>query len=153
MPITTREFGPDDSPQMAEMHAKSFDRPWKAWEIRRVLASSGNFAFGAFDIDGAFAGFIAARRLVDEAEILTLAVDPGARQRGVGRALTRAAAAKAATLGAQRLILEVAADNPAAIALYEGFGFSTVGRRKGYYQRAGQDRVDALVMALPLESA
>ncbi len=50
----------------------------------------------------------------------------------------------------KRLFLEVAADNDAAIALYEGLGFKIVGARKAYYQRAGGVNVDAVILALGL---
>ena len=78
-------------------------------------------------------GFVLARAAGGEAEILTLAVAPAARGQGLGRALLQAAAAHAATLGAQSMFLEVGADNPAALALYAGLGFVRAGQRKAYY--------------------
>jgi ribosomal-protein-alanine N-acetyltransferase len=50
----------------------------------------------------------------------------------------------------KRLFLEVAADNDAAVALYEGLGFKIAGARKAYYQRKGSDSVDAVILALDL---
>ena len=90
-------------------------------------------------------GFVLARAVAGEAEILTLAVAPAARGKGLGRALLQAAISKAQALGAQTMFLEVGADNPAALALYAGLGFTKVGDRKGYYQGR-----DALVLRLPL---
>lgn len=151
------EVGPltaDDAAMMAALHERSFDRPWKAWEIRRVMASSTVYAFGAWDVNAVFVGFVVARTLGGEdAEILTLAVGEGARQRGVGRALTRAAANEAGERGCERLVLEVAVDNQAALLLYAGLGFDKVGYRKGYYARPSTERVDGLVLALPLTAA
>jgi ribosomal-protein-alanine N-acetyltransferase len=50
----------------------------------------------------------------------------------------------------KRLFLEVAADNDAAITLYEGLGFKIAGARKAYYQRKGSANVDAVILALDL---
>ena len=87
-----------------------------------------------------------------EAEILTLAVIPSARGRGMGRDLMQAAAMHAGTLGAQTLFLEVGTDNPAALALYNGLGFIRAGQRKGYYPDSHSQSGDALVLkaVLPL---
>ncbi|MDZ4062926.1 MAG: GNAT family N-acetyltransferase, partial [Brevundimonas sp.] len=95
-------------------------------------------------------GFILIRSVADEAEILTLAVDPGARRQGLGARLVREGAAAAAARGAARLFLEVADDNPAALALYAGAGFTEAGRRPGYYARPDGGRQDALILALNL---
>jgi ribosomal-protein-alanine N-acetyltransferase len=104
-----------------------------------MLATPGTFAFAHGD------GFVLARVAADEAEIVTLAVRPAARGRGLGRALLQAAIDKARSLGADTMFLEVGADNPQALALYAGLGFAKVGARKAYY-----DGRDALVLRLPL---
>ncbi len=129
---------------LAILHAAAFPKPWDEAAIRDLLAGPGVFAFAAPS------GFVLARAVANEAEILTLAVKPGARGRGLGRALMQAAAGRAVALGAQSLFLEVGTDNPAAMALYTGLGFARVGARKGYYESGSQG--DALVFkaALPL---
>src|SRR5262249_13192140 len=81
------------------------------------------------------------------AEILTLGVLPRFRRRGVGRSLLAAVTDRLARAGGARLLLEVAADNVAAQALYRDAGFLEVGRRPGYYQRASGQAVDALLLA------
>jgi ribosomal-protein-alanine N-acetyltransferase len=92
-------------------------------------------------------GFALGRAQADQAEILTIAVRPGARGQGVGRALVNALLAEAAKRGALELFLEVAEPNAAARALYAGAGAKEVGRRRRYYA----DGADALVLRLPLE--
>ena len=87
----------------------------------------------------------------DEAEVITLAVRPSARRRGLARALTTRAVARAASAGATRVFLEVAEDNAAARALYEALGFGEVGSRPRYYARRDGSRVDALLLALNLD--
>ena len=125
-----------DGPALAELHAAAFDAPWPADDILRFAEDRGGFALAVEDGDGALAGFILCRLIAGEAEVLTLAVRPAARRRGIGRALLEAALAARRSRPQTAMFLEVAADNPAAVALYEGAGFETVGRRAGYYGRA-----------------
>ena len=89
---------------------------------------------------------ILARAIMDEAEILTLAVLPDARRQGLGRDLLRAAMRRAAETDARTMFLEVAEDNGAARRLYTSQGFTEVGRRKRYYANGD----DALVMRVSL---
>ena len=124
---------------LAALHALCFERAWDAATLSDMLAGPGAFAFVHDD------GFVLARAAADEAEILTLAVRPQARGKGLGRALLQAAIAKARSLGAATMFLEVGADNPHALALYAGLGFVKVGARKAYY-----DGRDASVLRLPL---
>ena len=98
-------------------------------------------------------GFILARTVADEAEILTLAMSPPFRRRGVARALVEAAAAEAARKGAKALFLEVATDNPGAIALYQNSGFERAGLRRAYYARPNAAPADALVLRRALNTA
>jgi ribosomal-protein-alanine N-acetyltransferase len=102
----------------------------------------------AVDRGGRLAGFILSRVAADEAEVLTLAVAPELRRKGLGAALLARAAREARTGGAKRLLLEVAADNHPALSLYERAGFAKVGARKAYYDRQGG--ADALTLALDL---
>jgi ribosomal-protein-alanine N-acetyltransferase len=92
-------------------------------------------------------GFILIRVVLDEAEILTLAVRPEARRRGLGRGLVEAGGHLARSQGAERLYLEVAEDNDAARGLYVSAGFVEVGRRPGYYGRQDGPAVAALLFA------
>ncbi len=124
---------------LARLHAASFERAWDAATLSDMLAAPGAFAFIHAD------GFVLARAAADEAEILTLAVAPNARGKGLGRALLQAAIDKARAMGAATMFLEVGADNPHALALYAGLGFAKVGTRKSYYEGR-----DALVLRLPL---
>jgi len=85
----------------------------------------------------------------DMADLERIAVMPSRRRQGVARQLLDALCAAAAAQGATRVLLEVAADNEAALGFYAAYGFTTISRRAGYY-RGG---VDAIVMQLELEEA
>jgi ribosomal-protein-alanine N-acetyltransferase len=133
-----------DTARLAALHAACFPDAWEAGAIADLLAGPGAFAFHTQD------GFVLARTAGGEAEILTLAVAPPARGKGLGRALLQAAIARAEDQGAHAMFLEVGADNPHALALYAGLGFAKVGMRKGYYSVSGSGDGDALVLRLSL---
>lgn len=149
--MTLRFAEAEDASSLEALHAQAFDQPWSAAEIERLMRILGGFAVIAED--GPMQGFILVRTVADEAEVLTLAVAPAVRRQGVGRALVEAAAAEATRRGAAALFLEVAADNPAALQLYEGAGFARAGLRRAYYARRGARPVDALVLRRPLNRA
>ena len=131
-----------DPTALAALHASAFPAPWSAAVFADLLVQPGVFAVVEAD------GFILMRAVLDEAEILTLAVRPSSRRGGLGRRLVDAAVVRAAALGAERMFLEVAEDNVAARALYARAGFIEAGRRRGYYARADGSREDALVLTL-----
>lgn len=128
---------------LAALHARCFDaapRPWSAPEFSALLESQGCFLLQR---PGAM---LLGRVILDEAELLTLAVDPDRRRTGSGRALTAAFAARSRARGALSAFLEVAEDNLAARALYAGLGWREAGRRPRYYGPAR----DALILRLGL---
>lgn len=135
--MRVRPLGPEDDVAAAAISALAFDAGWTADELARERERSVGRVLAAEE-GGALLGYVVAWVIDDEAEILTIAVDPAARRRGVGRALVEAALS-----GTARAHLEVRADNAAARALYEGQGFEVVGRRARYYA----DGEDALLMA------
>ena len=128
---------------LADLHARAFSgqgRGWSAAEFRDLLDRRHVFVVG--DIQG----FAIGQAVAGEAELLTLATAPEARREGRGRACLRAFEDAAVSRGAERLFLEVAADNGAALALYRSEGYTDLARRIGYYARPEGDRVDALVL-------
>jgi ribosomal-protein-alanine N-acetyltransferase len=134
---------------LADLHDRAFPRPWSAEDFEALLKGPGAFAVLGEGDDPK--GFILCRAVAGEAEILTVAVDPAARRRGWGAALVEMAAGIAREAGAFEMFLEVAADNLAAIKLYEATGFERVGLRKGYYPHPDGAK-DAVVMRRVLNS-
>jgi ribosomal-protein-alanine N-acetyltransferase len=90
-----------------------------------------------------------ARDLHKECEILSLGVLPERRREGVGAALLNSICVEARLRSAESIVLEVAVDNIAALALYAARGFLQVGRRRNYYRRT-RNSADALVLRLEL---
>lgn len=142
---------PDGYALLARLHHAAFsvqgDRGWGADDFRQLVESPGVQVLVASRDDAAF-GFILVRAVCDEAELITIAVDPGSQRGGCGHALLEAATHRLRQAGVVRFFLEVRKDNIAAIQLYEKFGFTRVGLRKGYYQTHSGNRVDALCLAL-----
>ncbi|WP_371819123.1 GNAT family N-acetyltransferase [Roseococcus sp. SDR] len=118
-----------DAPALAALHAAAFP-PGAAWSAETIATLLGMQGVVGLTAPG---GFILARRVLDEAEILTLAVHPDHRRQGLGEALVETAAVVTAAAGARVMFLEVAEDNAPAMALYAKAGFERAGRRRDYY--------------------
>jgi ribosomal-protein-alanine N-acetyltransferase len=130
---------------LAAMHRACFpDEPWDAATLERILALAGGLGYLAWQGD-APVGFLLARDLGGESEILSLGVLPQWRSRGIGRALMDTAVADAARRQIGSIVLEVATENAAARRLYAAFGFVQVGRRPRYYRRI-DGPADALIL-------
>jgi ribosomal-protein-alanine N-acetyltransferase len=146
-----RSADPSDAVALAKAHASAFEAPWPPEAFTELMAGPGVFALAAVNHEPV--GLILMRAIAGEAEVLTLAVEPAHRRKGVARALLEAGLAKAELAGAEAVFLEVAADNPAAIGLYLAAGFEQAGHRGGYYTRPGGQAVDALVLRRTLNRA
>jgi ribosomal-protein-alanine N-acetyltransferase len=130
---------------MADIHRTAFP-PTEAWSRDVMLLQLGVPAI--FGLIYSRFGMVLARVAADEAEILTLAVEPGQRRRGIGSALLGAAMARANGLGAASMFLEVAVTNAAARTLYAAHGFTQAGLRRHYYT----DGTDALILRSTLST-
>lgn len=122
---------------------------WSAADYANLLGSHGPAAgFGlvaeaaaATDGQARPVGFLVARVVADEAEILNVAVEPDARRRGVGAELIESAIQHARSCGAGRIFLEVRAGNASALRLYARQGFREIARRARYYQQPMEDAI------------
>lgn len=141
-----------DAAQLSALHARSFRRGWSEAEFEQLLIEprviADRAAFGR-----ELAGFIISRRAADEAEILSVAVAPKRRRRGLATRLLSLHLRKLAELGANRVFLEVDESNVAACRLYHRAGFGEVGRRESYYDDGAAGRAAALVLRRDLASA
>jgi len=143
---------PREGEALVAIHASSFPHPWSADDFRALVSDRSVFVLGVRRVSffGArrLVGFVLVREAGGEAEILTVAVLPEERGRGLGRLLMEEALRRLYRDHVAVCFLEVAEDNKTAIALYASLGFVTVGTRKGYYRRAGGREGGALVMRL-----
>ncbi|WP_298910226.1 ribosomal protein S18-alanine N-acetyltransferase [uncultured Aliiroseovarius sp.] len=127
---------------LSEIHVAAFvaTRGWSADEIAQLQTSPLVFTVAQPN------GFAMGRVVVDEAELLTVAVAPEAQGHGIGEKLLQDFECTAADRGATRAFLEVADDNAAARALYRKAGWSTCGQRPAYYTRSDGTTCDAILM-------
>jgi len=120
---------------------------WTAWDYARV-ARGEMIGWVAHADDRAITGFLVARRIADDIEILNLAVQPGARRCGIGSELLHESFAWGKSDGSASAWLEVRQTNFAALRFYARHGFEVVGRRKQYYIAPIED---ALVLKAKLQ--
>lgn len=147
--VLLRPLGPLDLAVAAALHARCFDSAWNDTAIAEILVMPGSFGALA-QIGDQPVGLVIALAVGTEAEILTLAVLPESRRRGVARRLLAWVVGRLSEVNCQRLLLEVAEDNAAARTLYAKLGFAEVGRRPSYYRRFGGTTA-AVVLARALD--
>jgi tRNA threonylcarbamoyl adenosine modification protein YeaZ/ribosomal-protein-alanine acetyltransferase len=121
-------------PLLAKLHATCFDQAWDEPAFASLMQSPGTGALLAHSTEGPV-GLLLYRVIADEAEILTIGVDPNLRRRGAGQKMIEALLA----LKMSKVFLEVASRNEDAIKLYTKAGFKQVGLRKAYYAATGDD--------------
>lgn len=133
-----------DLPEVVNIEKASFSKPWSETLFYNEIRNERSIAKIA-RLDGKIAGYICASVVVDEAHILTLAVDPALRKEGIATALVRHVIERARERGCRAVFLEVRASNGIARRMYERFNFVALGTRKNYY---GEPSEDAVVMVL-----
>lgn len=148
--ITIREMNLEDFPTVQEIDHLSFRLPWPENAFRYELLENPAALLWVAEVQTdaethQVVGMVVVWRVADEAHIATLAVHPDYRGRGIAKQMLAHALLFSAQKGAYRARLEVRANNAVAIALYNSFGFKTVGRRKHYYC---DNQEDALLMNL-----
>ena len=124
--------------QIAALEQCCFSDPWSETSVQQECRNPLSFWLVAVE-DGKVVGYIGSQSVPPEADVMNLAVAPEYRRKGIGRSLMQALTGFLRTQGIESLFLEVRASNEAAIALYNEFGFSMVGRRKKYYVNPTED--------------
>jgi len=141
----TIEIRPLELGELGEIEAieqRAYRTPWSRSMFAAELIKQTSVCLGAYE-DGRLVGYTVNTRYVDAWHVMNVAVDPEYQRRGIAvRLLSRLFEL---TVGDERrgYTLEVRASNEAAIALYERLGFTSHGRRRGYYT---DNREDALIM-------
>ena len=140
--LTFRSMTPDDADVIAELEAKSFAMPWSRDDFWREAQNElATYIVG--ELDGRIVAYAGAWVSFNQAEVMSVAVEPELRGQGIGTILFGELIRLVKERGATSITLEVRPSNTAAIKLYESFGLRSVGRRRGYYIDNGED---ALIM-------
>lgn len=150
-PVQVRFATADDLEALLVLERACFDDPWQIPSLTAELpvgppSADHHRAWVALD-QGAVVGSLLAWRLFETCEINRVATLPACRGRGIGKAMVQACLGFCEAEGASQALLEVRADNAAAIALYRSCGFDATGLRKRYYA----DGSDALIMTQALQ--
>ena len=134
-----------DAPRLAQLHGASFHRGWGESEFESMLGES-NTLVHRLRLGRKTVGFAVSRMGADEAEILTIAIDPRYRGQGLSRNLLLTHLGHLAARGVRTIFLEVEENNRPALSLYKRIGFAVVSRRERYYQEPGGEQLNALLM-------
>ena len=128
--------------QIAQLEKLCFSDPWSENSIASEL--DNKLAFWLVALEGeTVAGYIGSQTVMDETDMMNVAVHPDFRRQGIAEALVNGLVDRLKPMGSHCLTLEVRASNAPAISLYEKLGFSEIGRRKNYYRNP---REDALIL-------
>ena len=120
---------------VAELERQNFSEPWPDIAVRGELTNKLALWLVAVE-DGEVVGYVGSQTVLQEADMMNIAVAEHCRRRGIARMLVEELIRR---LDAYQLSLEVRASNSPAIALYESLGFRQVGLRKNYYRKPKED--------------
>jgi [ribosomal protein S18]-alanine N-acetyltransferase len=134
-----------DAARLAQLHGASFHRGWGESEFESML-SERNTLVHRLRAGRKIIGFAVSRVAADEAEILSIAVGPSHRGRGLSRNLLLTHLGHLAGRGVRTVFLEVEENNQPARRLYERAGFAIAGRRERYYREVNGEQLNALLM-------
>lgn len=150
MMLNIRDARRDDLEAVVQIERVSFGDPWTRGMFSTHLARRDGNAFLVADEGSSILGYAISQTVVDESELLNIAVDPARRGQGIGARLLDAMMARCMSSGAADMWLEVRASNASARKLYATREFVAVGVRKGYYQAP---REDAMVLRAGLRAS
>lgn len=149
MPLAVDLATSADLPEVVALERVCYSDPWPASAFASLPDNARVFfSIARDDVRRRVTGYVVAWFVMDEGELANLAVAPGDRRRGTGRALLDAMLADAASRGTAQVYLEVRESNEAARRLYASRGFEEVGRRKQYYR---SPKEDALILRRTLK--
>lgn len=140
--VVIRPAGVHDLAGLVELEQTCSGMPWREISLRQDLTDHvAAHYWVAVDPAGAVVGSVSCWVVLDEAEIVNLAVLPLWRRRGIARRLLQHLIGQVKNLGVAKVFLDVRETNQAAIALYSGSGFMPVGRRSAYYADTGESAI------------
>ena len=128
----------DHVSQIARLEAQCFSDPWSEKSIASELENPLSLWLVAEENDQVF-GYVGSQTVLDESDMMNIAVDPRFRRQGIARALIETLIAELSKMGSRCLRLEVRVSNENARALYARMGFQQLGLRKNYYHNPKED--------------
>ena len=140
MEIGYYELSYDDIAAISQMEREYFGQPWSESSIA-TYAEKGNTIFVVARRGAEVVGYIAILCILDEGNLVSIAVHEKCREMGIATELLDIAYERAAARGVASIHLEVRESNAAAIRMYEKEGFAEVGRRKGFYSKPAEDAI------------
>ena len=145
--VAFRAMTPADLEAVADLTHRADPFGWTLRNFSDAHASGNTLT--VLTVDGVTSGIAAVMHVLDESELLEIAVQHAMQGRGYGKALLAQAIALARRNGAVRMFLEVRESNARARKMYTSFGFEETGRRKNYYPTEN-GREDAILMTAQL---
>ena len=119
--------------QVAALEKQCFSDPWSENSVASELENPLSLWLIAEE-DGAVCGYVGSQTVLDETDMMNIAVCPDCRRKGIAAALITELVSRLKARGSRVLRLEVRESNFSAIALYEALGFTQLGLRKNYYR-------------------
>ena len=132
------QMNKDHVSQIAQLEAQCFSDPWSEKSIASELENPLSLWLVAEE-NGQVFGYVGSQTVLDESDMMNVAVDPGFRRQGVARTLIETLIAELSKMGSRCLRLEVRVSNENARALYARMGFQQLGLRKNYYHNPKED--------------
>ena len=147
--IILRPYEPSDFETLYRIDQACFPKgiAYGKTEMRTYLRSEGSYCLIA-EVSGDVAGFILTERSPEQAHIITLDVLDAYRRKNIGSLLLETAEREAVSHGVQRIYLETATTNKAAIALWKRHGYREIAVAANYYGR-GLDAFRMRKLILP----
>ena len=130
----------DHVSQVAQLEKLCFSDPWSENSVASELENPLSLWLVAEE-NGAVAGYVGSQTVLDETDMMNIAVHPDHRRQGIAAALIEALIEELKGKGSHCLTLEVRASNESARSLYEKLGFQQVGIRKNYYRNPKEDAI------------
>lgn len=141
----TLSFDKMDISDLKDLDISLFDEFWNLNQLSDELNST-NSTFFVAKIDKEIVGFGGIKTILDETEIMNIAVKNSFRRQGIGKLLLEKLINYAKNLNIKKIHLEVNENNFPAISLYKKLNFIEDGRRKNYYKNSE----DAILMTLTI---
>lgn len=148
--IVFRRIDSSSISDIIAIERQAFDIPWSNSMMRDSLEAAHTKVGGLFK-NGKLVAFVVYAIILDEAELLSMAVSPDHQHQGLGAMLLESVITHAKRKRVEKLHLELRQSNMPALKLYSKYGFEQVGERKAYYPGSQPgEREDAVLMTLQL---